>query len=88
MNLSKPLNQANQSERQFNDLQTSLSVLSVELVPLHQKIVDLRKQLSAMSAEVKINKAEFRTILEDLRKIDQYVYSPILMTSADAAGNV
>lgn len=71
MNLSKQLNQADKSERQFNDLQTSLSVLSVELVPLHQKIVDLRKQLSAMSAEVKINKAEFRTILEDLRKIDQ-----------------
>jgi len=71
VNLSKQLNQADKSERQFNDLQTSLSVLSVELVPLHQKIVDLRKQLSAMSAEVKINKAEFRTILEDLRKIDQ-----------------
>jgi hypothetical protein len=61
-------------ERQFNDLQTSLSVLSVELVPLHQRIVALRKDLSVMSAEPKINKAEFRAILEELRKIDQYVY--------------
>lgn len=61
-------------ERQFNDLQASLSVLSVELVPLHQKIVALRKQLSVMSAEPKINKAEFRSLLEDLRKIDQCVY--------------
>jgi hypothetical protein len=26
-----------------------------------------------MSAEPKINKAEFRNILEELRKIDQYV---------------
>jgi hypothetical protein len=48
-------------------------VLSVELVPLHQKIVDLRKQLSIMSAEPKPNKTEFRAILEELRKIDQYV---------------
>ena len=61
-------------ERQYNDLQASLSVLSVELVPLHQKIVALRKELSVMSAEPKINKAEFRNILEELRKIDQYVY--------------
>ena len=60
-------------ERQYRDLQSSLSVLSVELVPLHQKIVDLRKQLSVMSAEPKFNKAEFRGILEELRKIDQYV---------------
>jgi hypothetical protein len=28
-----------------------------------------------MSAEPKFNKAEFRTILEELRKIDQYVPS-------------
>jgi hypothetical protein len=62
------------TERQYSDLQASLSVLSVELVPLHQKIVDLRKQLSVMSAEPKPNKAEFRTILEEIRKIDQYVF--------------
>lgn len=59
------------SERQYNDLQSSLSVLSVELVPIHQKIVALRKQLSVLSAEPKYNKTEFRGILEELRKIDQ-----------------
>lgn len=62
-------------ERQYSDLVSSLSVLSVELVPLHQKIVALRKQLAVMSAEPKFNKAEFRGILEELRKIDQYVWS-------------
>lgn len=58
-------------ERQFNDLQSSLSVLSVELVPIHQRLVALRKQLSALSAEPKPSKTEFRAILEELRKIDQ-----------------
>lgn len=61
------------SERQYADLQSSLSVLSVELVPIHEKLVGLRKQLSVMSAEPKYNKTEFRNILEELRKIDQYV---------------
>jgi hypothetical protein len=68
------LSYTDSQERQYNDLQASLSVLSVELVPLHQKIVALRKELSVMSAEPKINKAEFRNILEELRKIDQCVY--------------
>jgi len=68
------LSYTDKQERQYNDLQASLSVLSVELVPLHQKIVALRKELSVMSAEPKINKAEFRNILEELRKIDQCVH--------------
>jgi hypothetical protein len=71
---SRIVSYTDKPERQYNDLQASLSVLSVELVPLHQKIVALRKELSVMSAEPKINKAEFRNILEELRKIDQYVY--------------
>jgi hypothetical protein len=75
-------------ERQFNDLQASLSVLSVELVPIHQKIVALRKQLSVMSAEPKFNKTEFRAIMEELRKVDQYVHSvKRAADSTDCVGN-
>ena len=48
----------------------SLSVLSIELVPIHQRLVLLRKQLSAMSSEPKINKTEYKAMLEELRKID------------------
>jgi chromosome segregation ATPase len=76
-------------ERQFTDLQASLSVLSVELVPIHQKIVALRKQLSMMSAEPKFNKTEFRAILEELRKVDQSVCftSRAASTVTDKVGN-
>ncbi|WWD05961.1 hypothetical protein V865_004046 [Kwoniella europaea PYCC6329] len=57
-------------EHQLQDLFSSLSVLSVELVPIHQRLVHLRKQLSALAAEPKPNKAEYKAILEELRKID------------------
>ncbi|KAL1409654.1 hypothetical protein Q8F55_003650 [Vanrija albida] len=48
----------------------SLSVLSVELVPIHNRLVLLRKQLMALATEPKVNKAEFKPIVEELRKID------------------
>ncbi|WRT63533.1 uncharacterized protein IL334_000438 [Kwoniella shivajii] len=57
-------------EHQLHDLLASLSVLSVELVPIHQRLVASRKQLAAMAAEPKPNKAEYKAIIEDLRKID------------------
>ncbi|WWC66952.1 uncharacterized protein I206_100859 [Kwoniella pini CBS 10737] len=57
-------------ELQLQDLLSSLSVLSVELVPIHQRLVHFRKQLSALAADRKPNKAEYKAILEDLRKID------------------
>ncbi|WWD22833.1 hypothetical protein CI109_107327 [Kwoniella shandongensis] len=57
-------------EHQLNDLLASLTVLSVELVPIHQRLVALRKQLSEMAAEPKVNKAEYKAIVEELRKID------------------
>nr|XP_018266501.1 uncharacterized protein I303_00476 [Kwoniella dejecticola CBS 10117]OBR88659.1 hypothetical protein I303_00476 [Kwoniella dejecticola CBS 10117] len=57
-------------EHQLQDLLSSLSVLSVELVPIHQRLVHSRKQLSALAAEPKPNKAEYKAILEELRKID------------------
>jgi hypothetical protein len=57
----------------LNNLTASLSVLSVELVPIHQRLVALRKELAVMSAEPKVNKTEFKAIVEELRKIDSYV---------------
>ena len=57
-------------ERQLNDLFASLSVISIELVPIHQRLVAIRKQLAQMSAEDKPNKQEYKAILEELRKID------------------
>ena len=58
------------SERQLDDLFASLSVISIELVPLHKRLVALRKQLAVMSAEPKLNKTEYKACLEELRKID------------------
>ncbi|RSH89453.1 hypothetical protein EHS25_002002 [Saitozyma podzolica] len=63
------------AERQLNELFSSLSVISVELVPIHKKLVGLRKQLALMSAEPKPNKQEYKAIMEDLRKIDGWVRS-------------
>lgn len=48
----------------------SLSVLSIELVPIHNRLVAIRKQLTALATEPKVNKAELKAILEELRKID------------------
>ena len=58
------------AERQLNDLFASLSVISIELVPIHQRLVALRKQLAGLSAEPKLKKAEFKACMEELRKID------------------
>lgn len=57
-------------ERQLDELFQSLTVLSVELVPIHQRLVQLRKELAALAAEPKPNKAEYKAILEELRKTD------------------
>ena len=57
-------------ERQLSDLTASLSFISVELVPIHQRIVALRRQLAFMLGDIKLNKADFKAVLEELRKID------------------
>jgi hypothetical protein len=58
------------SERQLNDLLASLSFISVELVPIHQRLVTLRRELAFMTAESKPKRTEYKAILEELRKID------------------
>ena len=58
------------AERQLNDLFSSLSFISVELVPIHIRLVELRKQLAFLTGDAKPNKTEYKAILEELRKID------------------
>lgn len=58
------------TERVLDSLFKSLSVLSVELVPIHQRLVSMRRQLSMLSALEKPPKAEVKALVEELRKID------------------
>ncbi|EIN06053.1 hypothetical protein PUNSTDRAFT_115424 [Punctularia strigosozonata HHB-11173 SS5] len=64
-------------ERQLNDcdallrsLQDSLAVLDSELVPLHERLVNIRRKLVALAAKEGPHKAELKPLLEELRKID------------------
>ncbi|KAG8908631.1 hypothetical protein FRB99_004919 [Tulasnella sp. 403] len=52
-------------------LQDSLSVLSPELVPIHQRLVALRRQLVALAAKPKPSRTDLKPLQEELRKIDQ-----------------
>lgn len=48
----------------------SLSVLSPELVPLHQRLVTMRRQFAALAAKENPSKTDLNALLDDLRKID------------------
>ena len=48
----------------------SLSTLSHELVPLHQRLIGLRKRLFQLAAQPKPPRDEVKAIQEDLRDID------------------
>lgn len=54
----------------MRSLQGSLSVLSVELVPIHERLVTIRRQLVALAAKEGSHKAEIKSLAEELRKID------------------
>jgi len=62
----------------LGELAQSLSVLSVELVPIHQKLVALRRQLVALAAKPKPSKTDLKPLQEELRKIDALVAFPSL----------
>lgn len=51
-------------------LQDSLSVLSAELIPIHERLVTVRRQLVALAAKEGSHKAEIKPLAEELRKID------------------
>ncbi|KAJ4473646.1 hypothetical protein J3R30DRAFT_3406546 [Lentinula aciculospora] len=64
-------------ERQLNKcdsivraLEESLSVISVELVPIHEKLVTIRRKLVALAAKEGSHKADLKPLQEELRKID------------------
>ncbi|KAM6496994.1 Protein of unknown function (DUF2408) domain containing protein [Amanita muscaria] len=51
-------------------MQDSLAVLSPELLPTHQRLVIIRRQLVGLAAKEGAHKAELKPIQEELRKID------------------
>ena len=51
-------------------MRESLSELSVELVPIHERLVSIRRQLVALAAKDNFSKAEIKPLQEELRKID------------------
>jgi len=55
----------------LNSMEDSLSELSVELIPLHEKLLHLRRQLVTLAAKEGSVKAELKPLQEELRKIDQ-----------------
>ncbi|KAG6381499.1 hypothetical protein JVT61DRAFT_81 [Boletus reticuloceps] len=64
-------------ERQLNEcdgivqsLQDSLSEISVELIPTHDRLITLRRQLVTLAAKEGSHKAELKPLAEELRKID------------------
>ncbi|KAJ7210382.1 hypothetical protein GGX14DRAFT_450517 [Mycena pura] len=64
-------------ERQLNEcdaivraLEENLSVLSVELIPIHERLVTVRRQLVALAAKDAPHKAELKPLQEELLKID------------------
>ncbi|PWN42768.1 hypothetical protein IE81DRAFT_323119 [Ceraceosorus guamensis] len=57
-------------EKVLRTLEGTLSVLSVELVPIHQRLVSVRRQIAAAAAKPKPAKQEIKQLQEELRKID------------------
>jgi hypothetical protein len=51
-------------------LSDSLAVLSVELLPIHERLVTIRRQLVALAAKEGPHKAELKPLQEELRRID------------------
>ncbi|KAI0285953.1 hypothetical protein BGY98DRAFT_1087069 [Russula aff. rugulosa BPL654] len=58
------------SESVLNTMQDNLSVLSVELLPLHERLVTIRRKLVGLAARGGLVKAELKPLHEELRKID------------------
>ena len=65
------------AEAIVKQLQESLAVLSPELVPVHQKLVTIRRQLVTLAAKEGSQKAELKPLQEELRRIDSLSISPI-----------
>ena len=57
-------------EKVVKTLEGTLSVLSVELVPIHQRLVSVRRQIAAAAAKRKPARTEIKMLQDELRKID------------------
>ncbi|KAF8582750.1 hypothetical protein K439DRAFT_1647471 [Ramaria rubella] len=62
--------QLNECDKILISMEDSLSVLSVELIPLHEKLVNLRRHLVTLTAKEGSVKHELKPLQEELRKID------------------
>ncbi|KAJ7066150.1 hypothetical protein C8F01DRAFT_1122348 [Mycena amicta] len=62
--------QLNECDSKIHALEESLKVLSVELIPIHERLVTIRRQLVALAAKDAPHKAELKPLQEELRKID------------------
>lgn len=51
-------------------MQESLSVISPELISIHERLVNVRRKLAALAAKEKLKQTEIKPLLEELRKID------------------
>lgn len=65
--LERKLGQCDDILREMMD---SLSVLSPELVPLHQRLVTMRRQFATLAAKEQPSKTELQKLIDELRKID------------------
>jgi hypothetical protein len=54
----------------LKEMMESLSVLSPELVPLHQRLVTMRRQFAGLAAKENPSKVDLNALLDELRKID------------------
>lgn len=69
------VSQCNRTDYDFielivKQLQDSLAVLSPELLPIHQRLVSIRRTLVSMAAKGPSHKSDLKPIQEELRKID------------------
>jgi Protein of unknown function (DUF2408) len=67
------------AESVLGRLQDNLSVLSAELVPVHERLVTVRRKLVALAAKGSSPKAELKPLQDELRKIDSLSITPILL---------
>lgn len=56
-------------------LQDSLSEISVELIPIHDRLITVRRKLVTLAAKEGSHRAELKPLAEELRKIDSCVHS-------------
>lgn len=54
----------------LKSMKDSLSEISPELIPTHEKLVQLRRQLVALAAKETPSKSELKQLRDELRKID------------------